>query len=207
MRNRLTAQWRSFLNARMAAGIEVPHQSAVMTLGSINQTLSSRGIVHVDASDLREWPMNEVLDAVAQSAWNADDVSETFHLVVPPMNAYFGSYIDAWQDMEFRILLTSVSRIFGAPVHEAKPQDLSVTFSSSAPALGPDGKPESQVYSVEHTDRGTGAKSVRSSSPAGAEPEISLLNFDEASGLRVCYVHLFNHTGVPMGPANSRAPE
>jgi len=147
------------------------------------------------------------LDAVAQSAWNADDVSETFHLVVPPMNAYFGSYIDAWQDMEFRILLTSVSRIFGAPVHEAKPQDLSVTFSSSAPALGPDGKPESQVYSVEHTDRGTGAKSVRSSSPAGAEPEISLLNFDEASGLRVCYVHLFNHTGVPMGPANSRAPE
>jgi len=147
------------------------------------------------------------LDAVAQSAWNADDVSETFHLVVPPMNAYFGSYIDQWQDMEFRILLTSVSRIFGAPVHEAKPQDLSVTFSSSAPALGPDGKPESQVYSVEHTDRGTGAKSVRSSSPAGAEPEISLLNFDEASGLRMCYVHLFNHTGVPMGPANSRAPE
>ena len=98
MRNRLTAQWRNLLNTRMAAGIEVPHQSAVMTLGSINQTLSSRGIVQVDASVLREWPMNEVLDAVAQSAWNADDVSETFHLVVPPKDAYYGSYIDAWQD-------------------------------------------------------------------------------------------------------------
>ena len=185
----------------------MPHQNAVMTLGSINQKFSSKGIEFVHAAVLQDWPMNEVLDAVAKAAWAADEVSENFHLVVPPMDAYYMSRIEPWQDTEIRIMLTSMSKICGVPVREAEPQDLSVTFSSSPPALGPDGKPESQVYSVEHTDHGTGAKSVKSCSPSGAGPEIKLLDFDEASGMRVCYVHLFNHTGVPLGQAKSFASE
>ncbi|MBC7375952.1 MAG: hypothetical protein H7346_00765 [Burkholderiaceae bacterium] len=202
LRNRIADQWRQTLLARIADGRPVPGQDVVLTLTGICKSLRDSGATLTGVSNFEAWPMHEVIHAIAQVAWAEDDVAESFHLVVPAGGrAQWVGWPDAWNEFEYRALSNAMSALHQLPVTPSALQDFTAAFSSSPPDVGPDGTPESQTWSVEHTDRATGAKSTMTASPAGAEPEISELTFTEASGRMVSYVHLFNHTGEPIPAA------
>jgi hypothetical protein len=199
-RNLVTGGWRSTLLARIADGKPVPGQDVVLTLTGICDSLRDSGQTYTGVSSFKAWPMHEVIHAIAQVAWAEDDVGDNFNSVVVSVDGggqYFG-FPETWNEFEYRALSNAMSALHQLPVTPSAPQNFTAAFSSSPPATGPDGTPESQTWSVEHTDRVTGAKSTLTASPSGAEPEIRQLRFTEASGRMVSYVHLFNHTGEPI---------
>jgi hypothetical protein len=199
VRNLIADHWRQTLLARIADGKPVPGQDVVLTLTDICRWLRDSGRTYTNASDFKAWPMHEVIHALEQVAWVADDVAEIFHAVVPCEDgAQVYSTPERWNDLEYRALSNAMSALHQVPVTPNALQDFTAAFSSSPPAMGPDGTPESQTWTVEHTDRENGAKSTQTASPSGAGPEIRELRFTEASGRMVSYVHLFNHTGEPI---------
>ena len=200
LQNQVAGPWRQTLMTRMAEGKPVPDQDLVKTLTSICQSFKDSGTRFIAVESFKNWPMHEVIKAVAQVAWVDDDVAEHFRMVVPSKGGSLSGNPEGWNRFEYRALRNAMSALHQLPVIPCPPQSLTIAFSSSPPAVGSDGKPESQTWSVEHTDRGTGVKSTQTTSQSGAEPEIRELNFLEANGRSVTYVHLFNHTGEPIPP-------
>ena len=199
LRKWVTDEWRQTLLARIADGRPVPGQDVVLTLTGICKSLRDSGATLTGVSNFEAWPMHEVIHAIAQVAWAEDDVAESFSLVVPATGrAQWVGWPAAWHEFEYRALSNAMSALHQLPVTPSALQDFTAAFSSSPPALGPDGTPASQTWSVDHTDRVTGAKSTMTASPRGAEPEVCELTFTEASGRMVRYVHLFNHRGEPI---------